>query len=453
MTERTISIACAAMLFMSVAGRSGAEDWSTFPYAMLGDNLVKVTEARNDQARVIRADGSDKQCRTRDIREIGDLALTADTAIAAIERAVKDLSTSSEALRQQLATEFDDGYLEMMAVILAMKDGVSASRGDLQSILLQSRERRLQALVDDCRAFDVDRFIAALKKCNFAVEFIEASALRAEGEASAIGREKTWIDAQAQVQAGEEQQSSRKRSSDLGRQMQLLAALAGRLREKTAAPTKLRNDIISLQNAYFQTYDKAMQFLKAYAAVRDRIVRGEPTESVQDLASSTASDWAREMLRRDTINATGKASSALALLDQRRNPPKPKPDTRPPEKKLEPPKKDDGCFVATAVYGSYSHPDVLVLRRFRDDLLAGCAPGRRFIGWYYRNGPIAAQWLNARPAFKPFVQAPLYAVVWGLRHPAVLLGGCVAVLALLHRRRKRRVNLESGKEVKYASAV
>src|SRR5690606_36632134 len=37
------------------------------------------------------------------------------------------------------------------------------------------------------------------------------------------------------------------------------------------------------------------------------------------------------------------------------------------------PKKDklkEGCYIATACYGSYEHPDVLILRRFRDKVLS-----------------------------------------------------------------------------------
>lgn len=49
---------------------------------------------------------------------------------------------------------------------------------------------------------------------------------------------------------------------------------------------------------------------------------------------------------------------------------------------------EDGgfCFVATAVYGDYHHPEVVRLRGFRDDVLSRSAPGRRFIQWYYANG-------------------------------------------------------------------
>ena len=51
------------------------------------------------------------------------------------------------------------------------------------------------------------------------------------------------------------------------------------------------------------------------------------------------------------------------------------------------PKPAGSCYIATAVYGSYDAPQVLSLRRFRDERLATSAPGRAFIRWYYAVSP------------------------------------------------------------------
>lgn len=45
------------------------------------------------------------------------------------------------------------------------------------------------------------------------------------------------------------------------------------------------------------------------------------------------------------------------------------------------------CYVATMVYGSYDAPEVLVLRRFRDDFLQKFYLGRLFIKTYYKYSP------------------------------------------------------------------
>lgn len=45
-------------------------------------------------------------------------------------------------------------------------------------------------------------------------------------------------------------------------------------------------------------------------------------------------------------------------------------------------KKKEGCYIATAVYGSYDSPEVLELRKFRDATLRRSALGRCFIRTY-----------------------------------------------------------------------
>ena len=49
--------------------------------------------------------------------------------------------------------------------------------------------------------------------------------------------------------------------------------------------------------------------------------------------------------------------------------------------------KSGGCYIATAVYGSYDCPPVWVLRRFRDRYLANKLWGRVFIKVYYFISP------------------------------------------------------------------
>jgi hypothetical protein len=45
------------------------------------------------------------------------------------------------------------------------------------------------------------------------------------------------------------------------------------------------------------------------------------------------------------------------------------------------------CYVATMVYGSYDAPEVLVLRKFRDQVLQKSSFGRGFIRFYYQHSP------------------------------------------------------------------
>lgn len=53
---------------------------------------------------------------------------------------------------------------------------------------------------------------------------------------------------------------------------------------------------------------------------------------------------------------------------------------------------NSGCYIATMVYGDYEHPQVLVLRDFRDDFLAHFLLGKSFIKFYYKYSP---SWVKA----------------------------------------------------------
>lgn len=70
-----------------------------------------------------------------------------------------------------------------------------------------------------------------------------------------------------------------------------------------------------------------------------------------------------------------------------------------------------GCFVATAVYGSYDHPAVLVLRAFRDRGLMPFVWGRLFVRTYYSVGPWLAAVVRRSPTCGYFARAMLDHVV------------------------------------------
>lgn len=60
----------------------------------------------------------------------------------------------------------------------------------------------------------------------------------------------------------------------------------------------------------------------------------------------------------------------------------------------------DGCYVATAVYGSYDCPHVWTLRRFRDETLAATWYGRAFIRTYYAISPTLVKWFGKTAWFR-----------------------------------------------------
>lgn len=62
------------------------------------------------------------------------------------------------------------------------------------------------------------------------------------------------------------------------------------------------------------------------------------------------------------------------------------------------------CFIATAAYGSYLHPQVQILRDFRDSYLLTNAPGRAFVKIYYRFSPPAADFIAQHETIKLLVR-------------------------------------------------
>ncbi|RJO67340.1 MAG: hypothetical protein C4523_09855 [Myxococcales bacterium] len=113
--------------------------------------------------------------------------------------------------------------------------------------------------------------------------------------------------------------------------------------------------------------------------------------------------------------------------------------------------KEDGgfCFIATAAYGAYDAKDVQLLRRFRDDVLAGSPLGRRFIAFYYLHSPALAKRIaqspvlawSVRQALAPAVLALRVAYEWNWATRMLLLSGAFVTLAgvgLILRRKEAR---------------
>ena len=61
-----------------------------------------------------------------------------------------------------------------------------------------------------------------------------------------------------------------------------------------------------------------------------------------------------------------------------------------------------GCYIATAIYGSYDCPQVWTLRRYRDNKLAKSWYGRAFIQCYYIMSPLFVRWFGNKKWFQSF---------------------------------------------------
>lgn len=69
--------------------------------------------------------------------------------------------------------------------------------------------------------------------------------------------------------------------------------------------------------------------------------------------------------------------------------------------------KRSGCYVATAVYGSYDCPEVWTLRRYRDNVMDESWYGRLFIRIYYAVSPTLVKWFGETKWFRNLLKNPL----------------------------------------------
>lgn len=81
--------------------------------------------------------------------------------------------------------------------------------------------------------------------------------------------------------------------------------------------------------------------------------------------------------------------------------------------------KTGGCYVATAIYGSYDCPQVWTLRRYRDDTLARTWYGRAFIHTYYAISPTLVNWFGQTDWFRNLWKPKLDRMMESLRQEGV----------------------------------
>ena len=94
-----------------------------------------------------------------------------------------------------------------------------------------------------------------------------------------------------------------------------------------------------------------------------------------------------------------------------------------------------GCFIATATFGSFTEPHVLVLREFRDQVLLSNPLGRSFVSFYYKVSPPIANLISQHETLKVLVRWILLPVV-GLSWMALNIGltftlGIMLILTVL----------------------
>ena len=99
-----------------------------------------------------------------------------------------------------------------------------------------------------------------------------------------------------------------------------------------------------------------------------------------------------------------------------------------------------GCFVASAAYGSKSHPVVILLTRFRDQVLGESSLGRAFIKLYYLYSPALADLVSLFSHLGVVIQVVLFFLaipVFLMMNPLVSLMMVVIFLIYLSQRKEK----------------
>lgn len=173
----------------------------------------------------------------------------------------------------------------------------------------------------------------------------------------------------------------------------------------------------NLYNRQYKTvYGKQDYFL---FDVRDAYYHlGDTIETLfkdyRELDSTIVSIWKKVIEKDNKFMPTTKAESygsRRALLEKYIK----KVQKYEPDYSIDIKKSDGGCYVATAVYGSYDCPPVWTLRRYRDYTLAKTWYGRLFIYLYYAISPTIVKWFGNTEWFKKMWKSKLDRMVANLQ--------------------------------------
>lgn len=87
-----------------------------------------------------------------------------------------------------------------------------------------------------------------------------------------------------------------------------------------------------------------------------------------------------------------------------------------------------GCFIATATYGSYLAPEVVVLRQFRDNFLLKYEIGKKLVKIYYKYSPKYANIIRSNSTLKFISILILTPIVLAIKYPIYTIIFALAVL-------------------------
>ena len=101
----------------------------------------------------------------------------------------------------------------------------------------------------------------------------------------------------------------------------------------------------------------------------------------------------------------------------------------------------EGCFIATAAYGSYFEKDVKVLRDFRDHYLLTNNIGKLFVKTYYKYSPSIATFIANSEILKGMVRVILTPIVYMIKYPIYAMVLILFLFGLRIKYNKREVTV------------
>ncbi len=100
---------------------------------------------------------------------------------------------------------------------------------------------------------------------------------------------------------------------------------------------------------------------------------------------------------------------------------------------------NSGCFIATAAFGSYLDPHVMVLRKFRDEVLLTNAAGSAFVRFYYRTSPPIADFISRHESLRAMTRVLLTPIIFAVKYQVFLLMAAVLLgLRFIAKRKEKQ---------------
>ena len=100
-----------------------------------------------------------------------------------------------------------------------------------------------------------------------------------------------------------------------------------------------------------------------------------------------------------------------------------------------------GCFIATAAYGSYLDPNVMVLRHFRDDVLLKSPMGTAFVKFYYATSPPIADFIRDHEVLRTVTRWMLTPLIYAVKYHTFTFAFALAILGYFGMRKRMRKSI------------